>query len=227
MHWLCAHQLPDCETLYRQYWRGVVRFCAARLVNCPDGTAEDVAQEVFLAAHTALTAQRYRGDGALSTWLFGIASNLCAKTHRDILRKSVPAVVRQQEHAMAYATVPHMHSWPEREMQRWQIRVREAVHNQPAASLSLTEALPDAPAVMQESFQQLARQDRQAYTLLHMHVIKGASIRELAAWQGLSRSAVQRHLVRAKATLHAVYQARLRTVAPEVGRVWGGTAPVR
>ena len=214
MHRLCAHPFPDCETLYRQYWQRIVRFCAARLLSCPDGTAEEVAQEVLLAAHAALTAQRYRGDGSLSTWLFGIASNLCAKTHRDTLRKTVPVSVRHLEHEMARTALPHMQFWPEREWQRLHMRVREAVHNQPAA-WSLLETPPDAPAVMHESFQQLARQDRHAYTLLHMHVVKGASIRELAAWQGLSRSAVQRHLVRAKAALHAVYQSRLRPASLE------------
>ena len=130
MHRLCVHQSPDCETLYRVYWERVVRFCTTRLIACPDGMAEEVAQDVFLAAHCALTEGRYRGDGALSTWLFGIASNLCAKTYRDTSRKTILVALQHLE-------------------------------------------------------------------------------RELALWQGMSRSAVQRRLARAKATLHAIYQSCL------------------
>ena len=63
-----AHQQIDFETLYRMYWPRIVRFCATCLAACPDGTAEEVAQDVFLAAHRALAEQRYRGDGSLSTF---------------------------------------------------------------------------------------------------------------------------------------------------------------
>jgi DNA-directed RNA polymerase specialized sigma24 family protein len=63
--------------------------------------------------------------------------------------------------------------------------------------------------IMRASLQQLARRDRQAYTLLHMHVCNGVSVRELAALQGMSRSAVARSLTRAKATLRTVYQTTL------------------
>jgi DNA-directed RNA polymerase specialized sigma24 family protein len=62
---------------------------------------------------------------------------------------------------------------------------------------------------MRVSLQQLARRDRQAYTLLYMHVCNGVSVRELAALQGMSRSAVGRSLTRAKATLRTVYQTTL------------------
>ena len=56
-----AHQQIDFETLYRLYWPRIVRFCATCLAACPDGTAEEVAQDVFLAAHRALAEPRYRG----------------------------------------------------------------------------------------------------------------------------------------------------------------------
>jgi DNA-directed RNA polymerase specialized sigma24 family protein len=60
---------------------------------------------------------------------------------------------------------------------------------------------------MRDSMQRLARQDRQAYILLHMHVCKGLTVRELAGLQGMSRSAVARSLLRARATLRTTYQA--------------------
>jgi DNA-directed RNA polymerase specialized sigma24 family protein len=40
-------------------------------------------------------------------------------------------------------------------------------------------------------------------------VCNGVSVRELAALQGMSRSAVARSLTRAKATLRSVYQSTL------------------
>jgi DNA-directed RNA polymerase specialized sigma24 family protein len=43
-----------------------------------------------------------------------------------------------------------------------------------------------------------------------MHVIKDASVRELAGWQGVSRSAVQRRLAQARTTLRQVYQDSMR-----------------
>jgi RNA polymerase sigma-70 factor (ECF subfamily) len=46
---------------------------ACRLVGRPD--AEDLLQEIFLAAHRKM--EQYRGDSALGTWLFRLATNLC------------------------------------------------------------------------------------------------------------------------------------------------------
>jgi RNA polymerase sigma-70 factor, ECF subfamily len=43
--------------------------------------AEDVAQEVFIAALDALDA--YRGEAALKTWLFSITVNVCRKRWRQ------------------------------------------------------------------------------------------------------------------------------------------------
>src|SRR4030095_15024224 len=71
------------------------------LAACPDGTAEEVAQDVFLAAHRALVEQRYRGDGSLSTWLFGIARNLCCKVSRDRYRQTIPLALRRLERDLA------------------------------------------------------------------------------------------------------------------------------
>lgn len=46
---------------------------ACRLVGRME--AEDLLQEIFLAAHRKLG--QYRGDSALGTWLFRLATNLC------------------------------------------------------------------------------------------------------------------------------------------------------
>jgi RNA polymerase sigma factor (sigma-70 family) len=85
----------------------------------------------------------------------------------------------------------------------------EAIHSDPPERPETQELLEETLTIMRTSLQQLARRDRQAYTLLHMHVCKGVSVRELAALQGMSRSAVARRVTRAKATLRTVYQTTL------------------
>jgi RNA polymerase sigma factor (sigma-70 family) len=194
VHWSSAHQQIDFEALYRIYWSRIVRFCATCLAACPDGTAEEVAQDVFLAAHRALAEQRYRGDGSLSTWLFGIARNLCCKVSRDVYRQTTPPVLRCLE---------------EGARERLQQRLWEAIHGGPPGPPNAQGLAEDALTIMRASWQQLARRDHQAYILLHMHVCKGVSVRELAALQGMSRSTVARSLTRAKATLRTVYQTAL------------------
>lgn len=226
----CIHNPIDFDTLYRVYWKRVVRFCATYLVTCPDGTAEEVAQDVFLAAHRALTEQRYRGEGSIGAWLFGIARNLCCKVHRDMYRHTTPLALRQLEREIAgleddvayfmrepsslvrervqlvHERLTLARGWLERERERLQQHVQESAHCAPAVLPEAQPLTPDMLAVMQESLQRLARCERQAYTLLQMHVIKGVAMRELAELQGVSRSTVHRSLVQAKATLRAVYE---------------------
>jgi RNA polymerase sigma factor (sigma-70 family) len=205
------------------------------LAACPDGTAEEVAQDVFLAAHRALAEDRYRGDGSPGAWLFGIARNLCSKVYRDSYRHAIPAALRHLERDIArleHDVAHHMH-WPApvtqgqvqylqeqltltrevlmRERERLQQCLREAAHCDPPASPDAPRPGEDARTMMHQSLQQLARGDRQAYTLLHMHVLKGVTVRQLAELQGMSRSTVARSLTRAKATLRSVYQSAMST----------------
>jgi RNA polymerase sigma-70 factor (ECF subfamily) len=61
------------EELYRQH-AGRLYSVACRMVgNSSD--AEDLLQEIFLAAHRKLDS--FRGDSALGTWLYRLATNLC------------------------------------------------------------------------------------------------------------------------------------------------------
>ena len=225
-----AHQQIDFESLYRMYWRRIVRFCATCLAVCPDGTAEEVAQDVFLAAHRTLVEQRYRGDGALSTWLFGIARNLCCKVLRDRYRQTTPLTLRRLERDIAQMErhaadrmagqasllqerglllqerLTLARNGLEGAREHLQQRLWEAIRSDPPEPPEAQDLAEETLTIMRASLQQLARRDRQAYTLLHMHVCKGVSVRELAALQGMSRSAVARSLTRAKATLRTVYQ---------------------
>lgn len=61
------------EALYRAHASRLFSLAVRMLGNQHD--AEDMLQEIFLAAHRKL--QSYRGDSRLSTWLFRLATNLC------------------------------------------------------------------------------------------------------------------------------------------------------
>ena len=61
------------EELVRGYQHRVYGV-ALRMLHSP-AEAEDIAQEVFLRVHRSIG--EFRGDAKLSTWLYGIASNLC------------------------------------------------------------------------------------------------------------------------------------------------------
>ena len=67
----------DMESIARQYYAGVYRFCARRVGN---DHAADAAQETFLTAQRVL--KTFRGESSLSTWLFGIANNECRRLSR-------------------------------------------------------------------------------------------------------------------------------------------------
>ena len=60
------------EELYRAHAPWLFGL-ACRLVGRSD--AEDLLQEIFLSAHRKMG--QYRGDSALGTWLFRLATNLC------------------------------------------------------------------------------------------------------------------------------------------------------
>ncbi len=57
------------DTLYREYGTRIFRFCLRLCGN--DACAEDLTQEVFLAAYVG--AKRFEGRSSLATWLYRIA----------------------------------------------------------------------------------------------------------------------------------------------------------
>jgi RNA polymerase sigma-70 factor (ECF subfamily) len=67
------------EALVRGYLNVVVGFCTKMLGN--KDLAEEVAQEVFIAAYQAMP--RYQDVASLRTWVFGIARKKCWKVLRD------------------------------------------------------------------------------------------------------------------------------------------------
>lgn len=69
----------DTEAVFRAHGAEVSRW--VRALAGPDADVEDLVQEVFIAVHRARSG--FRGDSALTTWLFGITNNL-VKRHRRI-----------------------------------------------------------------------------------------------------------------------------------------------
>ena len=224
----------DFDTLYQTYWKRVVQFCAKSLTSLPEGTAEEVAQDVFLAAYEAFASDRYREEGAISSWLFGIARNLCSKMRRDTYRKTTSRRMRQLEREIEQLeqdVACHMHgetrldmnqvrlrrerltlarAWLERERDQLQQHMLDAAHAAPPRALDTPADADETPFTeVQASFRHFARRDRQAYTLLHMHVVKDTTVQEIAELQGMSRSAVYRSLSRAKAELRTMVETRM------------------
>ena len=65
--------LAAFETIYRAH-SGRLYSVACRMLGNP-ADAEDLLQEIFLAAHRKLDS--FRGESALGTWLYRLATNLC------------------------------------------------------------------------------------------------------------------------------------------------------
>jgi RNA polymerase sigma-70 factor (ECF subfamily) len=68
-----AGDLVAFETIYRAH-AGRLYSVACRVLGNPTD-AEDLLQEIFLAAHRKL--ETFRGESALGTWLYRLAMNLC------------------------------------------------------------------------------------------------------------------------------------------------------
>lgn len=71
------------EALVRGYQHLIVRHCTAMLGDAAQG--EEVAQEVFLGAYTAMP--RFRQEASIRTWLLAIARKQCLRALRDRLRR--------------------------------------------------------------------------------------------------------------------------------------------
>src|SRR6187200_1677359 len=65
--------LAAFETIYRTH-SGRLYSVACRMLGNP-ADAEDLLQEIFLAAHRKLDS--FRGESALGTWLYRLTTNLC------------------------------------------------------------------------------------------------------------------------------------------------------
>ncbi len=77
-----AGDLDAFEELVRRYQGRIVRFVRTLIGRADD--AEDLAQEVFVRVHRALS--RCRGQSWFRTWLYTVATNV-ARTHRHTRKR--------------------------------------------------------------------------------------------------------------------------------------------
>jgi RNA polymerase sigma-70 factor, ECF subfamily len=80
-----AGDVAGFEDLYRRYYQRLFRFCLKRVGDAQE--AEELTQEAFTRAYSAMP--RLAGERRFYPWLSGIASRLCADTHRRRARSEV------------------------------------------------------------------------------------------------------------------------------------------
>lgn len=73
------------DTFVDRYKRPLIRFLALRTGD--PHRAEDLSQEVFLRVFRSSGRHGFQGDGAVSTWLFTIASRCATDYLRSVQRK--------------------------------------------------------------------------------------------------------------------------------------------
>lgn len=79
---------PDFESIYAEFRPRILR-CLTRLTG--EAEAEDLTQAVFEKVGRGLPA--FRGDSALATWIYRIATNVAADRARSPLSREVPVSV--------------------------------------------------------------------------------------------------------------------------------------
>lgn len=147
----------------------------ARSIVHDDNEAEDVLQEGYLRAFSALAD--FRGDSSLSTWLTRIVMNEALQWRRRRIEPPVPRVEQSQERAqiIAFPLPANQHTDPERSMAQTEI------------CRLLERAIDDLP--------------NEFRTVLVARVIEGMSIEETADLLGVRPQTVKTRLHRARRLL--------------------------
>ena len=106
-------ELGAFEEVYRSHSRKLYGVAVRMLGNPAD--AEDMLQEIFLAAHRKLDS--FRGESALGTWLYRLAVNLCLDYLRSRTGRAIhmtdalddePALPDARSHGLAERVVTKM-----------------------------------------------------------------------------------------------------------------------
>jgi RNA polymerase sigma-70 factor, ECF subfamily len=109
---------PALEALVRGYQHLIVRHCTAMLGDA--GHGEEVAQEVFFGAYTAMP--RFRGEASVRTWLLAIARKQCLKALRDRRRRRRLEEERRHEIASGAHRAPPDPPEEDPEVRRQRVR---------------------------------------------------------------------------------------------------------
>jgi RNA polymerase sigma-70 factor (ECF subfamily) len=108
-----------CEVLVQQYQDAIFSYCSCHLLDW--GVAQEVAQDVFLAAFEGMP--RFRGQSSVKTWLYRIALKKCLEARRNSARREVLA----QDHQHLIADSAHcdppapLEEVITREHQKWRV----------------------------------------------------------------------------------------------------------
>jgi RNA polymerase sigma factor (sigma-70 family) len=154
--------------LMRDHGDAIMRFCIARL---GEGLAEEVAQEVFVAAWEGLL--KYRPEVSLQAWLFGIARNKCQQTYRNRARRQAI----DEEHLEV---------------------IQERAHAQEPMSPEDAIAHATVRGRLHDSLTKLPTEDRILLTLWYW---KELPVAEIAEIMGKTEAAIRKRLTRAQQRL--------------------------
>ena len=169
-----------------QYQRQVYHLCLRLMGN--DTEAEDMAQETFIRASQALNG--FRGDSALSTWLFRIATNLCKNRLAYLQRR------KQQSH-------DHLPVLEAKKGDIWQDQAQDlVVYDQPEMSMESKEA----ETMIIKALNQLPEKQKTALTLRD---IQGLSYAEIVEITGASLGTVKSRIHQGRLLLIKTYHALL------------------
>src|SRR5262249_48693095 len=130
------------EVLIQQYQGAILRYCYCHLLD--RDAAQEVAQDVFIAAFEGLPA--LRGHASIKAWLYGIATNKCLELRRNSMRRAT--LRRDCQALIGYYAHCEPPSQPEelcsRERQRrlvWQALRRLRVYDRELVVLRYLEEL--------------------------------------------------------------------------------------
>ncbi|MCK6552853.1 RNA polymerase sigma factor [Myxococcota bacterium] len=91
------------ELLFRRHGRDVVRFVRRMMgPHAPAEDVDDVVQQVFVSVHRDLA--RFRGDSAVTTWLYGISARAVLMHARTGRRRQRAMAAYAGEHPLAHVT---------------------------------------------------------------------------------------------------------------------------
>ncbi len=135
------------------------------------GLAEEVTQEVFVAAWRGLP--KYRAEHNLRAWLYGIANNMCRQSYRNRARRSAIALTFSEE-------------------------IRERSHAEAPKAL---EQQAEAAGQLQQLQDSLAKLSDEERILLNLRYWRGMSVQEIASTMNKSSPTIRKRLERAQRRL--------------------------